>query len=607
MGQCVKNCIGDEKQCGTRCYDPEYMACMDNLSLCSKDKLCSSGSICCGMDEKCDGDECVQKCPADQAVCGSTCCPKGQTCIFGECCDTGDAHGGMCCNPPERRCAHDVCCPKGQVCDQNGECKIACGTSALCDATTQICDNGTCVDMKCVWDEQTFDPTEIGGLPVCRNDNGELFYCDNGDAGNWSRTTQIKASPTSLMACSDEDCRRKLDQIGLQSSQFLKGDPTYDKTTGICKGVIDCSRSLPFCDPKAHVEECKVLPSKCQDSRQQQFIEHNPTQVGKENGRICRPEDGGYNDGTCTFFSCNTNTKKCEPSKTGSFRRIVDCQTGSDCKCFTELNDQRGHAFMFNKCTAGDTQYAPQGWKWGTANRKNQGYGTYRDKFSVERTLPTEVKCKGDCVRLSQREGTGVDHLGNVPVVCAYGPDGPSNPSSDEECVPWITYKNERMLQWDDLREDDNDKAEMCAGSSSFQYNIVSDQWVLKKEPYFTYKFPPCTGLQSPNKKYLLAFQSDGNLVLYQANGSAMASTDTAIPYFGNAAMELRFNLDGIQIFKNGKKVWMSHADRNVLADKLILQDNGDLVMKDRKGVPMWHTGAVSDGPSSFPGKKVDY
>lgn len=160
---------------------------------------CAPLDYCCRYCEKVDPpfepgqcvfveDRYIGCCSSENTVCGTHCCPPGQTCIPPDstspwlpgggccpgdqpilcgrnCCRGSDAccEDGACCGPPYQceggkckppcpdgkfRCGEWGCCDNGKICD-NGECKACPGGGASCG--TQCCaENQTCSDNQCV-------------------------------------------------------------------------------------------------------------------------------------------------------------------------------------------------------------------------------------------------------------------------------------------------------------------------------------------------------------------------------------------------------------------------------------------------------------------------
>lgn len=87
--------------------------------------------------------------------------------------------------------------------------------------------------------------------------------------------------------------------------------------------------------------------------------------------------------------------------------------------------------------------------------------------------------------------------------------------------------------------------------------------------------------LTSPNGKYILTMQSDGNLVLYQGSTALWASNT------GGPGRRAVMQSDGnLVIYSGSTAVWSSGTD-GYGASRLVLQDDANLVIY-RKGVATW-------------------
>lgn len=101
--------------------------------------------------------------------------------------------------------------------------------------------------------------------------------------------------------------------------------------------------------------------------------------------------------------------------------------------------------------------------------------------------------------------------------------------------------------------------------------------------------------LISSNGAYRLVFQSDGNLVLYAANGTVIWASGTQ----GSGADRFVFQRDGnLVIYRGSEAIWSS-ASQGSSATALVLKDNGSLVLYDGTDV-VWSAGnAPPDDDSS--------
>lgn len=95
--------------------------------------------------------------------------------------------------------------------------------------------------------------------------------------------------------------------------------------------------------------------------------------------------------------------------------------------------------------------------------------------------------------------------------------------------------------------------------------------------------------LQTPDRRFKLIFQYDGNLVLYSPN-RALWSSGTA----GKPAVITRIQGDGnIVIYDiNGRPVWNSGTDRNPNST-LFLQQDGNLVLYNAQNRAVWSSGTA--------------
>lgn len=102
----------------------------------------------------------------------------------------------------------------------------------------------------------------------------------------------------------------------------------------------------------------------------------------------------------------------------------------------------------------------------------------------------------------------------------------------------------------------------------------------------------PGESLRSANGLYELAYQNDGNLVLYTAQGVPLWATGTQWTNPGFVSMQW----DGILVVYDagGFLVFDTAADSGGHADSyLVVQNDGNVVIYDSSGQPTWHTGTV--------------
>jgi hypothetical protein len=102
--------------------------------------------------------------------------------------------------------------------------------------------------------------------------------------------------------------------------------------------------------------------------------------------------------------------------------------------------------------------------------------------------------------------------------------------------------------------------------------------------------------LTSPSGGFILAYQDDGNLVLYpyDQDGAIWASNTD-----GNSVGECVLQEDGNLVVYNreGRAVWASGTDGQPVI-RLIVQDHGVLALTDATGTKIWSVG----GPPAVPG-----
>lgn len=91
--------------------------------------------------------------------------------------------------------------------------------------------------------------------------------------------------------------------------------------------------------------------------------------------------------------------------------------------------------------------------------------------------------------------------------------------------------------------------------------------------------------LESSNKEYKLIYQTDGNLVLYNAKGKALWSSGTA----GQTAWKTYMQPDGNFVVYKAfhQPVWASNTEKHTNC-KLVLEDNGSLVIYDENNMKLW-------------------
>ena len=105
--------------------------------------------------------------------------------------------------------------------------------------------------------------------------------------------------------------------------------------------------------------------------------------------------------------------------------------------------------------------------------------------------------------------------------------------------------------------------------------------------------------LQPVTRNYSVVFQSNGNLVEYNAQGTAIWQTNTS----GNAGDYLTLQADGnlVMFSSAGTPIWQTSTTNNA-GDYLTLQSNGNLVEYNAQGSPIWTNNATTDGFGLLPG-----
>ncbi len=96
------------------------------------------------------------------------------------------------------------------------------------------------------------------------------------------------------------------------------------------------------------------------------------------------------------------------------------------------------------------------------------------------------------------------------------------------------------------------------------------------------------TTLRSPNGRFTLTYQDDGNLVIYKnGNQPIWASNTTG----RNAARRLMFQEDGNLVIydKNQKPIWASNSE-NKGGKYIVMQDDGNLVIYTMNNHAIWAT-----------------
>lgn len=108
--------------------------------------------------------------------------------------------------------------------------------------------------------------------------------------------------------------------------------------------------------------------------------------------------------------------------------------------------------------------------------------------------------------------------------------------------------------------------------------------------------------LISPNRKYKLIMQTDGNLVLYRVRDNyPLWHTQTHGQPVSRAIMQGDGNF--VLYLTNGRPVWATGTQGHP-GSYLVLQDDGNLVIY--KPVPIWWTGTVQGLTGTAQGLQAD-
>ena len=91
--------------------------------------------------------------------------------------------------------------------------------------------------------------------------------------------------------------------------------------------------------------------------------------------------------------------------------------------------------------------------------------------------------------------------------------------------------------------------------------------------------------ITSADHRFVLVYQGDGNLVLYQNDGTALWSSGTA----GTDAGEVDMQGDGNFVIYAPGAIWASGTNSGPLS-RLVVQDDGNMVIYDGNNNPVWST-----------------
>ncbi len=131
------------------------------------------------------------------------------------------------------------------------------------------------------------------------------------------------------------------------------------------------------------------------------------------------------------------------------------------------------------------------------------------------------------------------------------------------------------------------------SSSGSALWNTRTDLTQAQKNQVYS-KLPTGTlyaeqKLESPNKKYKMVLQTDGNLVVYSPTKAIWNSRT-----WGTAVKRLDMQPDGnLVLYDQNKKPLWHTSTWGKGASRLVMQDDGNLVVYSASGAPTWHTNTV--------------
>lgn len=252
---------------------------------CLADADCDDGQFCNGT-EACSGGSCLAGAPID--------CNDGVGCTVDRCieatrscdhtpddslCDNGAFCDGLESCDPVADCQSGTAPCAGQFCVEASQSCVDCLVDADCDdgnaCTTNLCDNGTCVD--------------------------EAVLCDDGNA-----CTDDACDPTAGCQFEPVVCP----QGYLCQDGFCALDPC--NRDGLCQVGENCDNCPSDCDAAspvacgngvceaAHGEDCLTCPQDC-----------NGVQNGQPSGRFCCGGGGGDGAVGCNDSRCVTDPYQC--------------------------------------------------------------------------------------------------------------------------------------------------------------------------------------------------------------------------------------------------------------------------------------------------------
>jgi hypothetical protein len=107
---------------------------------------------------------------------------------------------------------------------------------------------------------------------------------------------------------------------------------------------------------------------------------------------------------------------------------------------------------------------------------------------------------------------------------------------------------------------------------------------VWLREPVVGVRYPAGTRFWSENGLWNLTVQGDGNVVLYALDGGGRWASKTS-----GAGAYLVLQPDGnLAVYLPGKPTWSTRTNS---AKRLVVQDDGNVVLRDAKGGTPWNTG----------------
>jgi len=100
----------------------------------------------------------------------------------------------------------------------------------------------------------------------------------------------------------------------------------------------------------------------------------------------------------------------------------------------------------------------------------------------------------------------------------------------------------------------------------------------------------PGESIKAENGEITLLMQRDGNLVLYCAGGTPVWHSNTWYWETESRSLVIKNTGDMKVVDKNQIERWSSNTEGNTEGVTLVAQDDNNLVLYTRGGVPIWHT-----------------